>query len=56
MGAKDSVFDAAFLEECDEVSFVNVGGSLRAKVQTRQAMFFTPVSARTRSKISNKPP
>ena len=25
-------FDAAFLEECEEISFINVGGSLRAKV------------------------
>ena len=56
VGAKDSEFDAAFLEECEEVSFVNVGGSLRAEVQTRQATFFTPVSARTRSKTGNKPP
>ena len=56
VGAKDSVFDAAFLEECDEVSFVNVHGSLRTKVHTRQATFITPVSARTRSKTGNKPP
>ena len=44
VGAKDSEFDAAFLEECDEVSFINVGGTLRGKVQTRQAMFLTPVA------------
>ena len=55
MGAKETEFDAAFLE-CDEVSFINVHGSLRAKVHTRQATFFTPVSARTRSKTGNKPP
>ena len=40
VGAKESEFD----EECDEVSFINVGGSLRGKVQTRQAMFLTPVA------------
>ena len=49
-------FDAAFLEDCEEVSFVNVGGSLRAKVHTHQATFLTPISARTRSKTGNKPP
>jgi len=56
VGAKETEFDATFLEECEEVSLVNVGGSLRAKVQTRQATFITPVSARTRSKTGNKPP
>ena len=47
VGAKDSEFDAAFLEECEEVSFINVGGSLRAKVLICQATFLTPISART---------
>ena len=28
---------AAFLEECEEVSFINVGGVLRAKVYTKVA-------------------
>ena len=56
VGAKDSEFDAAFLEECEEVSFINVGGSLRAKVHIRQATFLTPISARTRSKTANRPP
>ena len=56
VGAKDSEFDAAFLEGCEEVSFVNVGGSLRAKVHTRQATFLTPISARTHSKTGNRPP
>ena len=55
VGAKDSEFDAAFLEECEEVSFVNVGGSLRAKVHTPQATFLTPISARAHSKTGNKP-
>ena len=54
VGAKETKFDAAFLEECEEVSFIN--GSLRAKVHTRQTTFFTPVSARTRSKTGNKAP
>jgi len=30
-GAKELEFDATFLEEYDEVSFLNVGGCLRAK-------------------------
>ena len=28
VGARETEFDAAFLEECEEVSFVNVGGPL----------------------------
>ena len=56
VGARETEFDAAFLEDCEEVSFVNVGGSLRAKVHTHQATFLTPISARTRSKTGNKPP
>ena len=56
VGARETEFDTAFLEECEEVSFVNVGGSLRAKVHTHQATFLTPISARTRSKTGNKPP
>ena len=47
VGAKDSEFNAAFLEKCEEVSFINVGGSLRAKVLICQAIFLTPISART---------
>ena len=29
--AREMELNAAFLKECEEVSFVNVGGSLRAK-------------------------
>ena len=32
---KGNGVDAAFLEECEEVSFVDVGGSLRAKIHTK---------------------
>jgi len=35
-GAKELKFDATFLEEYDEVSFLNVGGCLRAKVCSSQ--------------------
>ena len=56
LGAKGSEFDATFLQECDEVSFLNVGGCLRAKVCSSQTTFLTPLSARTRSKTDNKPP
>ena len=56
LGTKGSEFDATFLQECDEVSFLNVGGCLRAKVRSSQTTFLTPISARTRSKTDNKPP
>ena len=56
LGAKGLEFDATFLQECDEVSFLNVGGCLRAKVRSSQTTFLTPISARTRSKTDNKPP
>ena len=56
VGTRETEFDAAFLEECEKFTFVNVGGSLRAKVHTHQATFLTPISARTRSKTGNKPP
>ena len=35
VGAKETEFDAAFLEECEKVFFINVHGSLRAEVHTR---------------------
>ena len=39
LGAKGSEFDATFLEECDEVSFLKVGGCLGAKVHSSQVTF-----------------
>ena len=30
VGARETEFDAAFVEDCEEASFINVGGSLRA--------------------------
>ena len=36
VGTRETEFDAAFLEVCEEVSFLNVGGSLKAKVSDLQ--------------------
>ena len=55
-GAKELEFNATFLEECDEVSFLNVGVCLRAKVCSSQTTFLTPISGRTHSKPGNKTP
>ena len=54
--AKELEFDVTFLEERDEVSFLNVGGCLRARVCSSQTTSPTPISVRTRSKPGNKPP
>ena len=51
-----------FLKECEDVGIVNVGGLLRARVQTKSTTFLTPIAARIRvrfkskSRPSNEPP
>ena len=48
---KELELDATCFEECDEVSFLKVGGCLRAKVCSSQTTFLIPISARTCLKL-----
>ena len=55
-------YGVQFLKECKDVAVVNVGGLLKARVQTKSTTFLTPIAARTRacikskSRPSNEPP
>ncbi len=47
-------FDTDYLRNCKGIGVVKIGSLLRARVQTKSASFFTPITTRTKSRTKFK--